>query len=167
MALGKDDEHTMVPAEAYQGQPGSGAPGAQPFRVRVAPGAELIMDFHAHMNMNEVRGRHSSNTDALLHAMASSCGGGRPRAQGGDDGPGHHDLPSPASWVWQIQLAHHALQVIGLLGGYYDEHRRVIDVMRAFPVRELATDDDSINVEMDPENEFTVREEIENKFGMR
>lgn len=34
-------------------------------------------------------------------------------------------------------------------------------VLHAHPVRELATEDDSINVEMDPEDEFCVRQRID------
>lgn len=36
------DDHAMVPCEVYGGgMPGSGAPGAQPIRVQVAPAAEV------------------------------------------------------------------------------------------------------------------------------
>lgn len=51
-----EDEHMMVVPDNYTGKPGSGAPGAQPFRVIVAPKAAIMMDFHAHLNMNEVIG---------------------------------------------------------------------------------------------------------------
>lgn len=40
-------------------------------------------------------------------------------------------------------------------------------VSRAFPVRELCTEDDSVNVEMDSEDEFRVRQEVEAKYGLR
>jgi hypothetical protein len=40
-------------------------------------------------------------------------------------------------------------------------------VLRALPVHELSTEDDSINVEMDPENEFAVRDEMQRKHGLR
>ena len=39
-------------------------------------------------------------------------------------------------------------------------------VLRAYPVREMATEDDSINVEMDPEDEWRVRQQID-EAGMR
>ena len=41
----------MMHCDEYQGAPGGGA-GAQPFRVQLAPAAAVIMDFHAHLNMN-------------------------------------------------------------------------------------------------------------------
>ena len=40
-------------------------------------------------------------------------------------------------------------------------------VQRAFPVRELATDTDTINVEMDPEDELRVRSSIAADHGMQ
>ncbi len=40
----------------FVGAPGSGSGGAQPFRVAVMPAATLAMDFHAHLNMDEVGG---------------------------------------------------------------------------------------------------------------
>lgn len=39
-------------------------------------------------------------------------------------------------------------------------------VLRAHPVRELATEDNSVNVEMDPEDEWHARQQIE-EDGMR
>ncbi|KAK9843826.1 hypothetical protein WJX81_007876 [Elliptochloris bilobata] len=104
------DDHQMVPCEEYAGLPGSGAPGAQPFRVMVAPAAELMMDFHAHLSLSEV---------------------------------------------------------IGVLGGSWDAEESVLRVQRAFPVRELAADTDTINVEMDPEDEFRVRSSIAADHGMQ
>lgn len=43
----------------------------------------------------------------------------------------------------------------------------VTRVLKAFPVRELMTEDDSINVEMDPEDEFRVRESITTDHNMQ
>ena len=54
-------------------------------------------------------------------------------------------------------------EIIGLLGGYFDRDSRCVSVEEAFPVRELTTEDDRINVEMDPESEVQVREEIKTK----
>lgn len=45
-----------MPCEEFQGNPGSGCSGSQPFRVQLAPAAAVAMDFHAHLNMNEVVG---------------------------------------------------------------------------------------------------------------
>lgn len=36
-----EDEHQMVEPEQYRGTPGSGAPGAQPFRIEVTPAAQV------------------------------------------------------------------------------------------------------------------------------
>ncbi|KAK9809210.1 hypothetical protein WJX72_011487 [[Myrmecia] bisecta] len=110
LGLNVEDPHQMVQPDKYSGTPGSGAAGAQPFRIEVSPAAQLMMDFHAHLNLNEI---------------------------------------------------------IGILGGTWHEEERVIRVHRAFPVRELQTEDDSINVEMDPEDEFAVREEIQQKHQLR
>ena len=46
----------MMRCSEFVGAPGSGSAGAQPFRVAVAPAAALAMDFHAHLNMDEVGG---------------------------------------------------------------------------------------------------------------
>ena len=54
-------------------------------------------------------------------------------------------------------------EIIGLLGGYFDAKARSLVVEEAFPVRELSTEDNTINVEMDPESEVQVREEIKEK----
>lgn len=54
-ALGLDDEHALQPLEAY-GPGAPGAPGAQPFTVWVSPAAEVVMDAHAHLCVNEVIG---------------------------------------------------------------------------------------------------------------
>ncbi|KAA6422754.1 MAG: hypothetical protein FRX49_07289 [Trebouxia sp. A1-2] len=112
----------MVEPEHYRGIPGSGAAEAQPFRIEVTPCAQVVMDFHAHLNMNEV---------------------------------------------------------IGLLAGECDEDRRLIRqaifrshlhlpdwVLRAFPVKELVTEDDTINAEMDPEDVFRVTETIQGHHQM-
>ena len=39
-------------------------------------------------------------------------------------------------------------------------------VLRAFPVKELVTEDDSINAEMDPEDVFRVTENIQGHHQM-
>jgi len=48
-AIGVDDEHALQPLEAY-------GPGEAPLTLRVSPAAEAMMDFHAHLCMNEVIG---------------------------------------------------------------------------------------------------------------
>ncbi|KAK9818670.1 hypothetical protein WJX74_002471 [Apatococcus lobatus] len=105
MTVRPEDEHQMVPCQQYgDAPPGSQEEGAQPFKLEVSPTALLVMDYHAHLNMNEI---------------------------------------------------------IGFLGGSYDEERRVMRVLKAYPVKELQTEDDRINVEMDPEDDFQVRQLIE------
>ena len=88
-ALGADDEYALQPLEKY-------APGKQPFAVRVSPAAVAMMDFHAHLCMNEV---------------------------------------------------------IGILAGTWNPSTQELNIVRAYPVKELETEDDSINVEMCPEDQ--------------
>jgi len=101
-ALGVDDEHSLMPLEAY-------APGTQPFSISVHNGAEITMDFHAHLSLHEV---------------------------------------------------------IGVLAGTFDPETKTITVEKAIPVKELPTENDSINVEMDPEAEFAARTECQ-KAGLK
>ena len=57
MTVRPEDEHQMVPCQQYaDAAPGSQEEGAQPFRVEVSPTALLVMDYHAHLNMNEIIG---------------------------------------------------------------------------------------------------------------
>ena len=46
----------MMRCAEFVGVPGSGAGGSQPFRLLVAPAALVAMDFHAHLDANEVGG---------------------------------------------------------------------------------------------------------------
>lgn len=57
MAVGSnlEDVNQMIPCERFRGEPCSSS-GSQPFRVIVSPGAELLLDFHAHLSTNEVAG---------------------------------------------------------------------------------------------------------------
>lgn len=59
----------MVRCEEYHGAIGSGAPGAQPFSVTVAPAALLAMDFHAHLCDHEVIGMLGGTFDAATRSM--------------------------------------------------------------------------------------------------
>lgn len=61
-ALGVDDEHALQPLEAY-------GPGGQPFAVRVSPAVEAVMDFHAHLCMNEVIGILAGTWDAATKTI--------------------------------------------------------------------------------------------------
>jgi len=101
-AIGVDDEHALQPLEAY-------LPGEQPFSMYVHPAAEVMMDFHAHLCMNEI---------------------------------------------------------IGILAGTWDPLAKRIDILRAYPVRELTTENDSINVEMDPEDQVAKMDEVQ-KAGLK
>lgn len=101
---GGQEGHVMVPCQPYSGVPGSRAQDSQPFSIKISPGAQLVMDLHAHLDSAEI---------------------------------------------------------IGLLGGYYDKDSRRIEVETAFPVNELSTEDDSVNVEMDPEDQVRVCERIQ------
>ena len=59
----------MMRCSEFVGVPGSGAVGAQPFRVAVAPAAALAMDFHAHLNMDEVGGLLGGSYDAATATL--------------------------------------------------------------------------------------------------
>lgn len=54
----------MMYCEEFQGVPGGGGFGSQPFRVLLAPAAAVAMDFHAHLNLNEVVGLLGGTYDA-------------------------------------------------------------------------------------------------------
>lgn len=117
------DELTMIPPANYASQIVDGADlgrrrsggattaGPQPFKLNVLPAAELIMDVHSHLFVDEV---------------------------------------------------------IGFLGGQWDEETRTITVERAFPARALSQSGRKgrVSVEMDPESEVALREQIRNA-GMR
>jgi len=68
------DDHQMVPAEEF-------GPGGQPFRVLVAPAAELMMDFHAHLSLSEVIGVLGGSWDADTRELR--CARARAAAQRG------------------------------------------------------------------------------------
>eukprot|EP00958_Prasinococcus_capsulatus_P009054 scaffold888_cov569-Prasinococcus_capsulatus_cf.AAC.7 len=97
----------MIKCQILRGIPGSGDSGAQPFSISVAPAAELLMDFHAHLYTDEIIGYLVSDED--------------------------HSHP----------------------GGHYDHEKRHIVICQAFPGKQIATTDDSVNVEMDPESQVT------------
>ena len=101
-AIGVDDEHALQPLQDYPF-------GKQPFKVRVTPAAVAMMDYHAHLCMNEV---------------------------------------------------------IGILAGKWNPATKQIDVIRAYPVQELATEDDSINVEMCPKDQVARMNEAE-EIGLK
>ncbi|KAJ2747627.1 hypothetical protein GGI20_000276 [Coemansia sp. BCRC 34301] len=69
VALHYDDPHQMVRCTAFQGQPLSGAPGSQPFRVVVHSNAQLQMDFHAHLMLAEVIGLLGGRWDAANRVL--------------------------------------------------------------------------------------------------
>ncbi|CAL8469922.1 g9464 [Coccomyxa elongata] len=100
-----EEEHQMVPCTPYRNPPGGEGRDCQPFHVVVAPAAQLMMDFHAHLSTSEV---------------------------------------------------------IGILGGSWDHSSQTVRVARAVPVREIPIEDGSINVEMDPEDNFRAVESLSN-----
>lgn len=56
-ALGATSESLeLLACRPFVGAPGSGAPGAQPFSVTLAPAAAAVMDAHAHLHSQEVIG---------------------------------------------------------------------------------------------------------------
>jgi proteasome lid subunit RPN8/RPN11 len=66
--FGADDEHALRPLEAFAPGP-AGAPGTQPFTLRVSPAAEVLMDFHAHMCMDEVVGLLAGEWDPAARVL--------------------------------------------------------------------------------------------------
>ncbi len=59
----QEDLHAMVECKRYEGAPGSGGPMAQPFAVQVTVAPLLLMDFHAHLCLNEVIGMLKGSWD--------------------------------------------------------------------------------------------------------
>jgi hypothetical protein len=47
--------------------------GAQPYALLVSPAAEVVMDFHAHLHMNEVSGMLAGAFDPATRTIR--CGG--------------------------------------------------------------------------------------------
>ena len=72
-------------AFAANTRPGSGDPGAQPFRVVVRPSAQLVMDTHAHLCTNEVIGYLGGAWDAASRTVTvAKAFPGRGLASGSD-----------------------------------------------------------------------------------
>ena len=72
-------------AFAANTRPGSGEPGAQPFRVVVRPAAQLVMDTHAHLCTNEVIGYLGGAWDAAARVVTvDKAFPGRGLASGSD-----------------------------------------------------------------------------------
>ncbi|KAL4450629.1 hypothetical protein ABPG77_000985 [Micractinium sp. CCAP 211/92] len=68
---------------------------------------------------------------------------------------------SPAAELIMDFHAHLCLsEVIGVLAGVFDPTNRTVSVLEAHPVQESSTEDDSVNVEMDPADEWAVRQQI-------
>jgi hypothetical protein len=67
----------MIPCERYQGQPGSGQQGSQPFKIKVHQSALLVMDVHAHLMATEVigflAGSWNSQNNLLEISKALPC----------------------------------------------------------------------------------------------
>jgi len=105
------DDHQMVPAEEF-------GPGGQPFRVLVAPAAELMMDFHAHLSLSEVIGVLGGSWDAdtreLRCARARAAAQRGPRARTCAQGVLQPGRPGSENWNWnwnwnQAQAAAHTV----------------------------------------------------------
>jgi len=57
-------------------------------------------------------------------------------------------------------------EIIGFLGGTWSADSKVLSITEAFPCKSVATEEDHVNVEMDPQSELEVREVIK-KNGLR
>lgn len=171
-ALGLDNEHALQPLEAYApGPPGSA--GAQPFSVLVSPAASVVMDAHAHLSMHEVIGVLAGTFDEACRTIR--CGAvllysaGARRLHGVVAGSSvtFAWIAAPEVWCWwdhrNVRTTVPTSATAPVCPPAVPPCR---SVLRAHPVQELATEDNSINVEMDPEDEWRVRQQIEDD-GMR
>lgn len=70
MGSNLEDAAKMTPCESYRGEPCTTS-GSQPYRVSVSPGAELLMDVHAHLSKNEVAGLLAGSWDAAERLLRS------------------------------------------------------------------------------------------------
>ncbi|ORX67815.1 hypothetical protein DL89DRAFT_275455 [Linderina pennispora] len=70
----------------------------------------------------------------------------------------------------KLQMDFHAhlmmSEVIGLLGGQWNSHDKVLTVVRAFPCKAMESEDAHTNVEMDPGEQLAVTQQI-NGNGLR
>jgi hypothetical protein len=141
----------QVPCEAFTGgAPGSGAPGAQPFRVQVTPAAE-------------VRAGPAPSPEAPSHSKPYYCARaalpapppGSLRAPSPRHNP--HPPPNPPQMVMDFHAHMDKHEVIGLLAGSWHPESCTLRVERAVPVNEaLAGGSDGTNVEMDTDDQFKV-----------
>jgi len=148
-SLADKDPHDMVRCDAYQGVPGSGAPGAQPFKVKVVPCAELVMDFHAHLDKHEVIGLLAGTWDPATkvvrveRAFPVRESLGAAAAAGGTAGGGGAAAAGAAKDEGGAR---------GGAGGSSSGN---------------GSGNDHINVEMDSEDQFKVTEVIQQQYGLQ
>lgn len=57
-------------------------------------------------------------------------------------------------------------EIIGFLAGWYDDSAKKLHIQAAFPCRSLGTEDDDVQVEMDPASEVEVRSQVSQR-GVR
>jgi len=97
--------------------PGSGLPGAQPFRVTVDPLVLAVVDFHSHLLSSEIIGFLGGHWDAeqrLLHLReAFPC-----RSIAGDTGSVHVELDPLAEVQVRAAIEGRQMQVVG----WYHSH---------------------------------------------
>ncbi|KAJ2438908.1 hypothetical protein GGF42_008136, partial [Coemansia sp. RSA 2424] len=143
-ALRYDDPHQMVRCTAFQGQPLSGAPGSQPFRLVVHSNAQLQMDFHAHLMLSEVIGLLGGQWDAanrvLTVARAFPCA-----ALEGEDAHTNVEMDPDSQLHARDQIAGAGLRVVG----WYHSHPTfrpdpsIIDIDNQTAYQALFRDSDS------------------------
>mmetsp|Transcript_5188 Transcript_5188/g.13216 ORF Transcript_5188/g.13216 Transcript_5188/m.13216 type:complete len:610 (-) Transcript_5188:47-1876(-) len=88
---------------------------------------------------------------------------GAPGRQGADAQPFSIEVAPRVQMVMDLHAHLDTAEIIGLLAGSYSPQSRHIRVEAAFPVNELATEDDSVNVEMDPEDQVRVCAHIQDQ----
>ena len=78
--------------------------GAQPYALLVSPAAEVVMDFHAHLHMNEVSGMLAGTFDPATRTIR--CGGAGGRGWGLQLGSGAGLRRGPAHMEQAAQAAY-------------------------------------------------------------
>ena len=154
-------------ANAPKAKPELAAPKAKPELAARAPAAEPAApaeptEYAKQRPKRELKKRHWLEHDLEGHEMVPMelfCG------SPGSGEEGSQPFGVQVSCGCQVVMDVHGFmsfskEIIGLLGGRVERTqggRPVVRVEEAFPVREIRTEDDTINVEMDPESEVEVR----------
>ncbi|KAI8921563.1 hypothetical protein BC831DRAFT_437696 [Entophlyctis helioformis] len=122
--LAQGGGHVMMPCERYQGRPGSGDPGSQPFEISVHRRVMTVMDIHSHLMATEVIGFLAGTWDAKKHLLeityALPCRSVEPETTSGINHDRHFNVElDPASEVETRELVEKLnLRIVG----WYHSH---------------------------------------------